>query len=900
MTGITNPITKSIFKVADGGGGAEPVDYLLLLVKSSELDTDVSSFPLVIDETMIPAGFFANASDASLISVQTADGVALPNELAYYDQGASKLRIHVTVTLTSAVDVVLRLNWNAARTNETTVFADYEVVIPWHVANVASVVNYGTGTVTPVQVGTPTWTGRGLDFAGGTDAIEMSLDDFTAQSHYAISAVSKDGTPDGCVSSVNINNTDKSTLFMASTGRLRHWDNVAAFMDTTDAYIAKQDGTATSAAAVRMESGVDKQLWFDGVWQGSDAGGTYPVYTNLFVGNDTANDDPFEGIIYETRLSTDMTFTDDYVRAESMNIAGEFVCAVEGTEVYDGPCEPTPVIVDSVFSDYVTAASVTLTIPPEAEAGDILVLVGFIRAARTAPASGWTEHVDRIETGTGSVSQRLQVLSQTYNGTDVDVTFGTASSLRMGACLTVIRGATELLDFVESDMVYRTINGLEYDLPEVTNTADARRLCIQCYTSSYTENSSSATTTVNTAGGAEVMNLHNPMGTIGGATNSWARMAAIAFEVDPSDPTVITLPYCAIENRVDPTIPHCYFFVNPATEEPPSAGEAAILEVTIPAANIDADIPFFPLVIENKISSPIPSDWFATATGGVMIVKDAGGTELMSEVAYFDEAQNILRLHVLTPLSSTVDTVITVTAGTAATLTGTVFAGYELVVPIGYATDINDIKDFSPNDYSGNTHWTQTAVGVHPLYLENGLGVGVAASGIWTDSINVANNLYSVVDVTYGAIGTYTAMGVSDGSGTMDGLMLRNLSSFGRISSYSDGAGGWQETDNTANAAERGVGERFVASLRYESGVERSVFRDGIGKGTDSGVQNPFPAKTRVTIGVRDNTTSEPLRGTVFEIRVAEGTPPDEWVKAEALNMGTNELYSISVKAVCV
>lgn len=564
-----------------------------------------------------------------------------------------------------------------------------------------------------------------------------------------------------------------------------------------------------------------------------------------------------------------------------------------------GSCDPTPVVVDSVFSDYVTAASVTLTIPPEAEAGDILVLVGFIRAARTAPASGWTEHVDRVETGAGSVSQRLQVLSQTYNGTDVDVTFGTASSLRMGACLTVIRGATELLDFVESDMVYRTVNGLEYDLPEVTNTADARRLCIQCYTSSYTENSTSATTTVNTAGGAEVMNLHNPMGTIGGATNSWARMAAIAFEVDPSDPTVITLPYCAIENRTDPTIPHCYFFVNPATEQPPtpSTGDAAILEVTIPAANIDADLTGFPLVIENKISSPIPSDWFATATGGVMIVKDAAGTELMSEVAYFDEAQNTLRLHVLTDLSSTVDTVITVTAGTAATLTGVVFAGYELVVPISYAADLATIKDFSPNDYSGALHWTETTSSVHPTYFGAGLGVGMRDGCIWTDSINVANNLYGVVDVAYGAMSTSTAMGMSDGDGTMDGLMLRNLSSYGRIASYSDGAGGWQETDNTDNAAWRGVGDRFVASLRYESGVERSVFREGIGKGTDFTVQAPFPVKTRVTIGARDNTTSEEIQGTLFEIRVAESIPSDEWVKAEALNMGKNELYSISVKA---
>lgn len=327
-------------------------------------------------------------------------------------------------------------------------------------------------------------------------------------------------------------------------------------------------------------------------------------------------------------------------------------------------------------------------------------------------------------------------------------------------------------------------------------------------------------------------------------------------------------------------------------------GEAIIdystLKVTVPASNVDADLTDFPLVIEHKAGSGgIPAEWFAEAAAGTISVETEGGTKLQTEVAYFDADKGVLRVHVKTDLSSSVDNVFILFAAKAPTVTGTVFSAYELVVPVGYADDIETITDFSPNDYSGSASWSHTTSGVHPVFNGDGNGLSVLNTNLYTDDISIADDLYLIADVEYGNIGTYTAAGLSDGTGTMDGVMLRNFSTYGRVASYSDGAGGWLECDNTGSIADRGVGERFVGSLKYESGVGRDIFADGIAKGTDASVQDPFPTKTRCTIGCRDSLT-EDLIGKVFEVRAAGFIPSDAWVKAEALNMGDNEFYSIT------
>lgn len=317
------------------------------------------------------------------------------------------------------------------------------------------------------------------------------------------------------------------------------------------------------------------------------------------------------------------------------------------------------------------------------------------------------------------------------------------------------------------------------------------------------------------------------------------------------------------------------------------------LKVTVPASNIDADLTDFPLVIEHKFGvGGIPTEWFAQASASTISVETEGGTALQTEVAYFDATKSVLRVHVKTDLSSSVDNVFILHANKTPTVTGTVFSAYELVVPIGYAEDIETITDFSPNDYSGSANWNVTTSGVHPVYVGDGKGLGNFGGNIHTDSISIADDLYLIADGEYANIGTYTLAGLSDGTGTMDGVMLRNLSTVGRVASYSDGAGGWLECDNTGNIADRGVGQRFVGSLMYESGVERSIFADGIAKNTDVTVQNPFPTKTRCTIGCRDALT-EDLLGKIYEVRAAGFLPSDAWVKAEALNMGGNSFYTI-------
>ncbi len=323
-------------------------------------------------------------------------------------------------------------------------------------------------------------------------------------------------------------------------------------------------------------------------------------------------------------------------------------------------------------------------------------------------------------------------------------------------------------------------------------------------------------------------------------------------------------------------------------------GDASEFTVTIPSANIDADLTDFPLVIENKRLSPIGTAWFALAASGTISAFDSEGTELESEVAYFDASEYTLRLHVKTDLSSSSDTVITIKGTTAPAVTGTVFDAYELVVPFAYALSGVLIKDFSPNDHSGTDSWDYDVTGLTaPVFNGHGLGMGYSNNNMRTDDISIATNLYLITDCQYGSIGTYTVAGLSDGTGSMDGLMLRNASTYGTIASYGDSSGGWLEPDGTGEADRRNVGERWVGSLTYESGVERSIWRDGIGKGTDGTVENPFVTKTRCTVGCRD-TLGEDFKGVIYEVRAADFIPSDAWVKAEALNMGNNSLYTIS------
>ncbi len=520
-------------------------------------------------------------------------------------------------------------------------------------------------------------------------------------------------------------------------------------------------------------------------------------------------------------------------------------------------------VVASVFSDYETTTTVTMDIPAEAQAGDLLVLVGFVRATRTEPASGWTEEVDRIETGSGEVDQRLQVLTQIYDGVATDVEYGTASSLRMGASLTVIRNATGIADIAESDMSYRGSNGLAYALPEVTNSGTEPRLCVQCYTSSYTENSNSSTTTTTTIGGADVMNLHNTTGTYGGASNSWARLGAFAFEVGAGDSKTVTLPYSAIDDRATPTIPHCYFFVENSEEILVTA--LGYIPITIPATSVDATLTNFPFTITGR---DLPTYFWDSVTTGQISLETAAGATMECEEAYLDIANRELRFHaVIASISDSVDTELRLYWNRAPVTTGTVYDDYEAVISFEGSTSAATV-----NDHSGNS-MTLSDVGSNHTYADGRL--------ILEDSSSLDGTLPSTpTGIHFHAVaalgdkGQYSIAGIGTSSGNRVNLVTQS----GNDISLFDGANSWLNS---------GVDQKtmtdFAICATIDDATERKVYVNGELEATD-GTVSAITYNDTLSIG-ESATGTEDWRGSIKEVRIRYDYPADAFVKLEALNM---------------
>lgn len=220
-----------------------------------------------------------------------------------------------------------------------------------------------------------------------------------------------------------------------------------------------------------------------------------------------------------------------------------------------------PYVVGSESVPYDTATSMVCDIPAEAQAGDLLVLVGFLRTTYTSPASGWDEQVDRVETGTGEVDQRLVVLTQEYDGVASTVTFGGGSSTRMGVCVTAIRGATTVAEVTESDLNYKSVAEHPYTLPSLANSSSSTRLALQCMTHSYTYNNDNSTESTRSYGKAPVMNAHDVFNNPSGASFSQCRMLALFSYIGGNDTVTYTLPRSSIEDRAAPVIPYATMFI---------------------------------------------------------------------------------------------------------------------------------------------------------------------------------------------------------------------------------------------------------------------------------------------------------------------------------------------------
>ncbi|AUR81821.1 hypothetical protein NVP1015O_07 [Vibrio phage 1.015.O._10N.222.51.E5] len=245
------------------------------------------------------------------------------------------------------------------------------------------------------------------------------------------------------------------------------------------------------------------------------------------------------------------------------SIVGELVKSVIQQESTGGGGEDfIPEIIAVNQGVYDIDTSMTLAYPSEAQIGDLIVLVGFLRGSLVAPTTGWTSLVQSTESGTGSVGTTLHVLHRFYNGSDVDVTFEGSTSDRMSVCMAVIRGENLTISTpVVQDAPQKVAEQHEYIMPSVINNSGSARLCIQALTNAYTSNNTNATICTGTIGGVGTTNIHRPITSSYLSSFSHCRLAAIGFRVEAGEQKEAELDFFSVNLRTAPTLPHCYFFV---------------------------------------------------------------------------------------------------------------------------------------------------------------------------------------------------------------------------------------------------------------------------------------------------------------------------------------------------
>lgn len=125
--------------------------------------------------------------------------------------------------------------------------------------------------------------------------------------------------------------------------------------------------------------------------------------------------------------------------------------------------------IGSASADYATTTDLSVTIPTEAEAGDLLVLGVMHRTTLTAPSTGWT----LVNSGPESLFNQQTVVGYSiYNGTDTTVTATQSSSERMGLCLLVLRSSTgnfTITDHQDREAATPSVSITDYLWPAYTN-----------------------------------------------------------------------------------------------------------------------------------------------------------------------------------------------------------------------------------------------------------------------------------------------------------------------------------------------------------------------------------------------------------------------------------------------
>lgn len=302
------------------------------------------------------------------------------------------------------------------------------------------------------------------------------------------------------------------------------------------------------------------------------------------------------------------------------------------------------------------------------------------------------------------------------------------------------------------------------------------------------------------------------------------------------------------------------------------------VEITIQSSKVSANLTNYPLVITER---DLPSTfWSYATTSNIQFKASGGGSDLTTEIAWVDIANESFRGHVLVPsISSSTDTVIEMHWGVAQTTTGSVFTMYEVVIPFKL-TGSGDLTNY------GTDVQTITVNGSPSFDRFTGMQLAGSNERIETTLASTINEYYMSAYCRQTNTTQKTILSVHSTSTVRSNLTVDD----GNHVAMWDNTNSWVDTSPLEDP---GTTNYFTHAGRIIDATERSVWYNGGSEGVDSTVST-IGNMDNIFVGTAANSLEDWV-GFVTEARVTtDVTFSDSWVAFEHSNYENTSDYTIT------
>jgi hypothetical protein len=268
------PLPSPLLTVA---AAAAAVSYATLTIASGVVSADVTAFPVYVDLSDMPAGFWSGVTStgADIRVTNVAETVTYPLDLVVIDTVAHTGKLFFKADLTAAASNVFRIKYNTGLsaalvtdpTGRNAVWSNFDRVFDGH----ANVDRTGSGTTLTMTSGasftseTILVAGAG-DLAHGTAGGDYSNFSFFIVGHFpAGMATGQNHMIGSYLTSWTNTNTRYTYGIRATTFNWAVWNGTNGFLDTGVPAAADTDYTA----ATTHQSGVARKVYVNGAQVGS-------------------------------------------------------------------------------------------------------------------------------------------------------------------------------------------------------------------------------------------------------------------------------------------------------------------------------------------------------------------------------------------------------------------------------------------------------------------------------------------------------------------------------------------------------------------------------------------------------------------------------------------------------